>query len=155
MVKMSLDPVQVMSGQVPELKGAPSSNGDSRGSWEEKEEFNQDRLGLTTKPKSVSVTVPVFVTIILRLSGCEGLTLRHALDNTFLLIIPPHLPCCCLPQFIPVSQMFMLPTCSFKHSSKTGGCGVRQGEAEWGTVNAIVRLRFNSACRCTALLINM
>lgn len=55
MVKMSLDPVQVMSGQVKELKVAPSSNGDSRGSWEEKEEFDQDHLGLSTKPKPVSV----------------------------------------------------------------------------------------------------
>ncbi len=56
MVKMSLDPVQVMSGQVKELKVAPSTNGDSRGSWGEKEEFNQDNLGLTTKPKPVSVS---------------------------------------------------------------------------------------------------
>lgn len=56
MVKMSLDPVQVMSGQVKELKVAPSSNGESRGSWEAKEEFDQDHLGLTTKPKPVSVT---------------------------------------------------------------------------------------------------
>lgn len=56
MVKMSLDPVQVMSGQVKELKVSPSSNGDSRGSWEVKEEFDQDHLGLTAKPKSVSLT---------------------------------------------------------------------------------------------------
>lgn len=56
MVKMSLDPVQVMTGQVKELKVAPSANGDSRGSWEEKEEFDQDHLGLTTKPKPVSLT---------------------------------------------------------------------------------------------------
>lgn len=56
MVKMSLDPVQVMSGQVKELKVASSSNGESRGSWEEKEEFDQDHLGLSTKPKPVSVT---------------------------------------------------------------------------------------------------
>lgn len=55
MVKMSVDPVQVMSGQVKELKVAPSTNGDSRGSWEEKEEFDQDHLGLTTKPKPVSL----------------------------------------------------------------------------------------------------
>ncbi|XP_008282114.1 cytosolic 5'-nucleotidase 1A-like [Stegastes partitus] len=54
MVKMSLDPVQVMSGQVEELKVAPSSNGDSRGSWEEKEELDQDHLVLTSKPKSVT-----------------------------------------------------------------------------------------------------
>lgn len=54
MVKMSLDPVQVMSGQVKELNVAPSSNGDSRGSWEGKEEFDQDHLGLTSKPKPVS-----------------------------------------------------------------------------------------------------
>lgn len=54
MVKMSLDPVQVMSGQVKELKVAPSANGDSRGSWEGKEEFDQDHLGLTAKPKPVS-----------------------------------------------------------------------------------------------------
>lgn len=60
MVKMSLDPIQVMSGQVKELKVAPSSNGDSRGSGEEKEEFNQDCLGLTTKPKSVSLSVGLF-----------------------------------------------------------------------------------------------
>lgn len=59
MVKMSLDPVQVMSGQVKELKVAPSSNGDSRGSWEEKEEFDQDHLGLTTKPKPVSLHVNI------------------------------------------------------------------------------------------------
>lgn len=56
MVKMSLDPVQVMSGQVKELKVSPSSNGESRGSWDAKEEFDQDHLGLTTKPKSVSPT---------------------------------------------------------------------------------------------------
>lgn len=55
-VKMSLNPVQVMSGQVEELKVAPSANGDSRGSWEAKEEFDQDHLGLTTKPKPVSPT---------------------------------------------------------------------------------------------------
>lgn len=54
MVKMSLDPVQVMSGQVKELQVAPSSNGDSRGSWDEKEELDQDHLGLSTKPKPVS-----------------------------------------------------------------------------------------------------
>lgn len=54
MVKMSLDPVQVMTSQVKELKVVPSANGDSRGSWEEKEEFDQDHLGLTTKPKPVS-----------------------------------------------------------------------------------------------------
>ncbi|XP_070702146.1 5'-nucleotidase, cytosolic IAa [Pempheris klunzingeri] len=54
MVKMSLDPVQVMSGQVKELQVAPSSNGDSRGSWEEKEKFDQDHLGLSTKPKPVT-----------------------------------------------------------------------------------------------------
>lgn len=59
MVKMSLDPVQVMSGQIEELNVAPSSNGDSRGSWEGKEEFNQDHLGLSTKPKSVSPCVRV------------------------------------------------------------------------------------------------
>lgn len=56
MVKMSLDPVQVMSGQVQELKVSPSSNGESRGSWDAKEEFDQDHLGLTTKPKPVSPT---------------------------------------------------------------------------------------------------
>lgn len=55
MVKMSLDPVQVMSGQVKELKVGPSTNGESRGSWEGKEEFDQDHLGLTTKPKPVSL----------------------------------------------------------------------------------------------------
>ncbi|KAK5884022.1 hypothetical protein CesoFtcFv8_020288 [Champsocephalus esox] len=49
---MSLDPVQVMSGQVKELKVGPSSNGDSRGSWEEKED--QDDVGLATKPKPVT-----------------------------------------------------------------------------------------------------
>ncbi|XP_045913803.1 5'-nucleotidase, cytosolic IAa isoform X1 [Micropterus dolomieu] len=51
---MSLDPVKVMSGQIKEVKVAPSSNGDSRGSWEEKEEFDQDHLGLSTKPKPVT-----------------------------------------------------------------------------------------------------
>lgn len=56
MVKMSLDPVQVMTSQVKELKVVPSANGDSRGSWEEKEEFDQDHLGLTTKPKPVSLS---------------------------------------------------------------------------------------------------
>lgn len=56
MVKMSLDPVQVMSGQVSELKVSASSNGESRESWEEKEDFNQDNLGLTTKPKAVSLS---------------------------------------------------------------------------------------------------
>lgn len=60
MVKMSLDPVQVMSGQVKELKLVPSTNGESRGSWEGKEEFDQDHLGLTTKPKPVSL--PAFFT---------------------------------------------------------------------------------------------
>lgn len=52
--KMSLDPVQVMSGQVNQLKVPPPSNGDSRGSWEEKREFDQDQLGLSTNPKPVS-----------------------------------------------------------------------------------------------------
>lgn len=47
MVKMSLDPVQVASVQVQELKVAPSSNGD----------FDQDCLGLTNKPTSVSLKV--------------------------------------------------------------------------------------------------
>ncbi|KAK2830092.1 hypothetical protein Q5P01_018023 [Channa striata] len=51
---MSLDPVQVISGQVNDLKVAPSSNGDSRDSWEDKEEFNQDNLGLTSKAKPVT-----------------------------------------------------------------------------------------------------
>lgn len=56
MVKMSLDPVQVMATQVEELKVAAPANGDSsRGSWEEKE-FDQNNLGLTTKPKPVSLT---------------------------------------------------------------------------------------------------
>lgn len=55
MVKMSLDPVQVMTGQVTELKAAASANGDgSRGSWEEKGQFECNDLGLTTAPKPVS-----------------------------------------------------------------------------------------------------
>lgn len=55
MVRMSLDPMQVMTGQVKELKAATSANGDgSRGSWEEKEEFQRDDLGLKTAPKPVS-----------------------------------------------------------------------------------------------------
>lgn len=55
MVRMSLDPVQVMTGQVTELKVATSANGDgSSGSWEEKEEFQRDDLGLKTAPKPVS-----------------------------------------------------------------------------------------------------
>lgn len=55
MVRMSLDPVQVMTGQVKELKVATSANGDgSRGSWEEKEELQRDDLGLKTAPKPVS-----------------------------------------------------------------------------------------------------
>lgn len=54
MVKMSLDRVQVMAGQVKEMKVAASANGDSsRGSWEEKE-FEHEDLGLTTTPKPVS-----------------------------------------------------------------------------------------------------
>lgn len=54
MVKMSLDHVQVMTGQVQEMDVAASANGDSsRGSWEEKE-FERDDLGLTTTPKPVS-----------------------------------------------------------------------------------------------------
>lgn len=56
MVKMSLDPIQVMSGQVKELKVSPSSNGDTRGSWEEKEVFDPNQLDRTAKPKPVSVT---------------------------------------------------------------------------------------------------
>lgn len=56
MVKMSLDAIQVMSGQVKELKVSPSSNGDTRGSWEGKEEFDPNQLELTAKPKPVSVT---------------------------------------------------------------------------------------------------
>lgn len=47
---MSMDPVQVK-----ELKVPPSSNGDSKGSWEEKDEFDQDQLGHTPKSKPVSV----------------------------------------------------------------------------------------------------
>ncbi|KAI3358348.1 hypothetical protein L3Q82_014792 [Scortum barcoo] len=70
MVKMSLDPVQVMSGQVKELKVTPSSNGDSRGSWEEKEEFDQDHLGLSTKPKPPkpenAVTIAVSSRVLFR-----------------------------------------------------------------------------------------
>lgn len=58
MVKMSLDPVQVMSGQVQDIKVSPSSNGESRGSWEEKE-FDQKQLDQTTKPKPVSINQPV------------------------------------------------------------------------------------------------
>lgn len=55
MVRMSLDPVQVMTGQVKELKVATSANGDGgRGSWEEKEGFQLDDLGLKTAPKPVS-----------------------------------------------------------------------------------------------------
>lgn len=46
-----------MSGQVAELKVAPSSNGDSAGSWEGKREFDKDHLGLTAKPKPVSLTL--------------------------------------------------------------------------------------------------
>lgn len=89
MVKMSVDPVQVMSGQVKELKIAPSSNGDSRGSWEEKEEFNQDRLGLTTKPKPVSLNVHLFVTMLFsHHQAAKASSIRHLLDNTFLLNIP-------------------------------------------------------------------
>lgn len=54
MVTMSLDHVQVMSGQGPEMKGASSANGDgSRGSWEQKE-FERADLGHTTAPKPVS-----------------------------------------------------------------------------------------------------
>lgn len=56
MVKMSLDPVQVMSGKVKELNVSPSSNGDTRGSWEENEEFDQSQLSPTAKPKPVSLS---------------------------------------------------------------------------------------------------
>lgn len=55
MVKMSLDPVQVMATQVKELKVAAANGDSSRGSWEEKE-FDQNNLGLTNKPKPVSLT---------------------------------------------------------------------------------------------------
>lgn len=113
MVKMSVDPVQVMSGQVKELQVAASSNGDSRGSWEEKEEFNRDGLGVSTKPKQVSL---VFSPRILKLHLC------------------PDLPCCCL---ILMSQMFMLPTCSSKPSSEPG-VGVRQGEANVSEATELV-----------------
>lgn len=58
MVKMSLDPVQVMSGKVKELKISPSSNGDTRGSWEEKEEFDRSQLSPAAKPKPVSLSAP-------------------------------------------------------------------------------------------------
>lgn len=75
MVKMSLDPVQVMSGQVKELKVAPSANGDSRGSWEEKEVFDQDHLGLTTKPKPVSPAHLYY-------TSCVRLSLRLLMDHT-------------------------------------------------------------------------
>lgn len=71
MVKMSLDPVQVMSGQVKELKVGPSANGDSRGSWEGKEEFDQDHLGLTTKPKPVSLP-PFFPECCTSVCVCVG-----------------------------------------------------------------------------------
>lgn len=55
MVKMSLDHVQAMAGQVTETKAATSANGESsRGSWEEKECERHD-LGLTTTPKPVSL----------------------------------------------------------------------------------------------------
>lgn len=81
MVKMSVDPVQVMSGQVQDLKVSPSSNGDSRGPWEEKEEFNQDRLGLTTKPKSVGVTHSLFASF-----WREGLARQATHPSSSLLI---------------------------------------------------------------------
>lgn len=56
---MNLDPVQVMKGQSnpKDPTAAPvtaSSNGDGKGGWVEKEEFDQDHLGLTTKPLLVS-----------------------------------------------------------------------------------------------------
>nr|XP_046181702.1 cytosolic 5'-nucleotidase 1A-like [Oncorhynchus gorbuscha] len=56
---MNLDPVQVMKGQSnpKDPTAAPvtaSSNGDGKGAWEEKEEFDQGHLGLTTKPLLVS-----------------------------------------------------------------------------------------------------
>lgn len=77
MVKMSLDPVQVMSGQVKELKVGPSANGDSRGSWEGKEEFDQDHLGLTTKPKPVSLppflSGMLYIRLCLRRIACKSL----------------------------------------------------------------------------------
>ncbi|TWW65453.1 Cytosolic 5'-nucleotidase 1A [Takifugu flavidus] len=71
MVRMSLDPVQVMTGQVKELKVATSANGDgSRGSWEEKEEFQRDDLGLKTAPKAPkpqnAVTVAVSSRVLFR-----------------------------------------------------------------------------------------
>ncbi|AWP04850.1 Si:dkey-255n2.1 [Scophthalmus maximus] len=69
-LKMSLDAVQVMSGKVKELKVPPPSNGDSRGSWEEKEEFDRDHLGLSTKPKPPkpenAVTVAVSSRVLFR-----------------------------------------------------------------------------------------
>lgn len=80
MVKMSLDPMQVMTGQVKELKVATAANGDgSRGSWEEKEELQGDGLGLKTAPKPVSPKkrhhLRVFeIQITRRFLGSSGLT---------------------------------------------------------------------------------
>ncbi|CAL1584366.1 unnamed protein product [Knipowitschia caucasica] len=54
MVKMSLDPVQVASVQVQELKVASSSNGDSKASWEEKQEFGSQECLNSSKSKSVT-----------------------------------------------------------------------------------------------------
>ncbi|XP_077405475.1 5'-nucleotidase, cytosolic IAa isoform X3 [Vanacampus margaritifer] len=49
MVKMSVDPVKVK-----ELQICTSSNGEKRESWEETGKLQEDRLGITAKPKEVT-----------------------------------------------------------------------------------------------------
>lgn len=106
MVKMSLDPVQVMSGQVKELKVAPSANGDSRGSWEGKEEFDQDHSGLTAKPKPVSPCTPFLHVMCLSPEFTDSFTFTGMKNPGSPLVRPVT------AQFSHWRQMFILHTCN-------------------------------------------
>lgn len=136
MVKMSLEPVQVMSGQVAELKVAPSSNGDSAGSWEGKREFDKDHLGLTAKPKPVSLTLHpelhvshFYYVIFPDHKSAKALPVETITWNQTTLCTPlPSLHPVAAPpphaQLILSSQLLTLPTCGFKHT-----LGIRSGQA--------------------------
>ncbi|XP_054618989.1 5'-nucleotidase, cytosolic IAa isoform X2 [Dunckerocampus dactyliophorus] len=83
MVKMSRDPVQVISGQVKELQ--VSSNGDNRAPWEETQEFSQDHPGLAAKPKPPkpenAVTVAVSTRVLFRTEREQKVFEQHGVEE--------------------------------------------------------------------------
>lgn len=136
---MSLEPVQVMSGQVAELKVAPSSNGDSAGSWEGKREFEKDHLGLTTKPKPVSLTLHpelhvshFYCVIFPDHKSAKALLVETITWNQTTLCTP-------LPSLHPVAaptpglfswvSCWHCPRAVLSTPYKKGGLGIRSGQA--------------------------